>query len=86
MPRHDKQLAGHDTRTHLNIEQGAWSAAKRIAYPRANLEHAAASVANIMQGAMLVTLLGLMHVATTTPEVSLLGIHPLSFALPVAYV
>lgn len=66
--------------------QTAFLAIADLAYQRANLEHAAASAANIMQGAMLVTLLALILVAMTTPEVSVWGVHPVSVLLPIAYV
>lgn len=66
--------------------QTAFLAIADLAYPRANLEHAAASAANIMQGAMLVSLLALILVAMTTPEVSVWGVHPVSILLLIAYV
>jgi cation:H+ antiporter len=66
--------------------QTAFLAVADITYPRANLEHAAASAANIMQGAMLVSLLALILIAMTTPEVTLWAVHPVSLVLPVAYV
>lgn len=66
--------------------QTAFLAIADLAYPRANLEHAAASAANIMQAAMLVSLLALILVAMTTPEISLWGVHPVSVLLPTAYV
>lgn len=66
--------------------QTAFLAIADLAYPRANLEHAAASAANIMQGAMLVSLLGLILVAMSAPEIALWGVHPVSILLPTAYV
>ncbi|MBT0961568.1 sodium:calcium antiporter [Denitromonas iodatirespirans] len=66
--------------------QTAFLAIADLTYPRANLEHAAASAANIMQGAMLVSLLALILVAMTTPEIALWGVHPVSVLLPAAYV
>lgn len=47
-----------------------------IAYRRANLEHAAASPANLTQGALLVTLLAIPLLAMSGPDVTLLGVHP----------
>lgn len=38
-------------------------------YRRANLEHAAASVANLIQGTLLITLLSLPLLAIATPEI-----------------
>jgi cation:H+ antiporter len=66
--------------------QTAFLAIADITYRRANLEHAAASVANVMMCAFLVTLLGLILAAMSAPEVAVLGLHPVSFALPLAYV
>lgn len=57
-----------------------------IAHRRANLEHAAASVENLLQAALLATLLAVPIVAMATPEVHLLGIHPASFVLLLGYV
>jgi cation:H+ antiporter len=56
-----------------------------ILYPKANLEHAAASVANLAQGTLLVTLLALPLLAMAAPPISLGGLHPVSIALPLAY-
>lgn len=66
--------------------QTAFLAIADITYLRANLEHAAASAANIMQGAMLVSMLALILIAMTTPEISVWSVHPVSLVLPVAYV
>ena len=66
--------------------QTAFLAIADITYRRANLEHAAASVANMMQGALLVAMLGLILAGMSGPEVSVFGLHPVSLFLPVAYV
>jgi len=66
--------------------QTAFLAIADITYARANLEHAAASAVNIMQGALLVVMLGIILVGMTTPEVTLFGLHPISLILPAAYV
>ncbi len=66
--------------------QTAFLAVADIAYPRANLEHAAASVANLLQGTLLVSLLAIPLLATTSPEVNLFAIHPASIALIATYV
>lgn len=57
-----------------------------IVYPKANLEHAAASAANLSQGTLLITLLSLPLMAMAIPQVSLWNIHPASYVLPIAYV
>jgi cation:H+ antiporter len=49
-----------------------------LAYRRANLEHAAASVTNMINGALLVALLALPLLAATGPPVALFGVHPAS--------
>lgn len=66
--------------------QTAFLAIADITYARANLEHAAASAENIMQGALLVVMLGIILVGMTTPEVTVFGMHPASLVLPAAYV
>lgn len=47
-----------------------------LAYRRANLEHAAASVPNLMQAALLTSMLALVLLGTLLPGVTLWGIHP----------
>lgn len=56
--------------------QTAFLAVADITYRRANLEHAAASTANMMQGSLLVTLLAIVLVGAYSPEVTLWDIHP----------
>ena len=56
-----------------------------ITYRKANLEHAAASIENLMQGALLSTMLAVPLIAMAGPQVSILGIHPASVALAAAY-
>lgn len=65
--------------------QTAFLAIADIAYTQANLEHAAASAANLSQGTLLVSLLALPLLAMSSPEFSIAGIHPVSVVLPVAY-
>lgn len=47
-----------------------------MVYRKANLEHAAASTANLTQTALLIALLVIPLIAMTTPPVSFWGIHP----------
>ena len=47
-----------------------------FAYRPANLEHAAASEPNMMQNALLITLLALILLATSVPEVTFWQVHP----------
>lgn len=56
-----------------------------VVYQRANLEHAAASTANLAQSALLICLLSLLLVAPYVPEYTLLGVHPATFVLFAGY-
>lgn len=49
-----------------------------MVYRRANLEHAAASVPNMMQTALLICLLALILLAPYLPAVTVWGIHPVT--------
>lgn len=55
-------------------------------YRKANLEHAAASIENLLQGALLVVMLGIPLLAIGSPVIDVWGIHPLSVVLVLAYV
>jgi len=52
---------------------------------RANLEHAAASVENLIQAALLMTLLAIPLLANSGPDFTVFAIHPASIVLPSAY-
>ncbi len=54
-------------------------------YREANLEHAAASTTNLVQCALLLALLAVPLLAMSLPAVSLLGVHPASVVLVVAW-
>lgn len=45
---------------------------------RVNLEHAAASIGNLMQGTLLLCLLSLILVAAFSPDFTLWGVHPIT--------
>ncbi len=66
--------------------QTAFLAVADLFYRRANLEHAAASAANLMQGALLVTLMAVILVGAFSPPVSVFGIHPATPLLFGAYI
>lgn len=66
--------------------QTTFLAVADLLYRRANLEHAAASEANLAQAAVLVVLLCLPLLAGFTPAGAVLGVHPASVVLVVAYV
>lgn len=56
-----------------------------VTYRRANLEHAAASEANLQQGALLLTMLAIALVCMATPELMIGWLHPGSVVLILAY-
>lgn len=66
--------------------QTAFLAVADVTYRKANLEHAAADLANIFQSVTLIVLLTLPLLARTAPEVTLLAVHPVSLVIPVVYV
>ncbi len=66
--------------------QTAFLAIADISYRKANLEHAAASIANLVQGTLLMSLLAIPLLATASPQVSLWGIHPATIILISAYI
>ncbi|ROO24952.1 cation transporter [Salinisphaera orenii MK-B5] len=57
-----------------------------VVYRRANLEHAAASIANLAQAALLLGLLSLLLIGAYSPDVHWFGVHPITPILFVAYV
>lgn len=57
-----------------------------IIYKRVNLEHAAASFANLMYGVLLIGLLSVVLVGFSGPEVSVLQVHPLSVLMLIIYI
>lgn len=66
--------------------QTAFLAVTDIVYRKANLEHAAADLANIFQAIVLIVLLTLPLIASTQPEFTVFAIHPVSLVIPVIYV
>ncbi|WP_328984222.1 sodium:calcium antiporter [Thiorhodovibrio winogradskyi] len=56
-----------------------------LVYRRANLEHAAASVPNLSNGALLCALLALPLMAALAPEMALWGVHPASGVMLAMY-
>ena len=56
-----------------------------LSYRQSNLEHAAASVTNLMQGILLIGLLSLVLIGHAGPEAACWHIHPLSFFIIVLY-
>lgn len=66
--------------------QTAFLVVADLVYRRANLEHAAASVPNMINGALLCALLSLPLMAAAAPEVTLWQIHPASLVMVAIYV
>jgi cation:H+ antiporter len=56
-----------------------------MAYRGVNLEHAAASIENLVQGALLAILLAIPLAAMASPSVTLFGVHPASLLLVLTY-
>ncbi|MGC3873907.1 sodium:calcium antiporter [Halomonas sp. GXIMD04776] len=57
-----------------------------VAHRRANLEHAAASIGNLMQGTLLLCLLSLLLIGRFSPEVTFWNVHPITPLLFIGYV
>jgi cation:H+ antiporter len=66
--------------------QTAFLALADATYRRANLEHAAASLANLLQALLLIALVAVVLLAVAAPDVSALGVHPATAVLPAVYV
>lgn len=56
-----------------------------LSYRRANLEHAAASVGNMMQGTLAIVLLTMPILAVVMPKSQLFSFHPISLLMFAAY-
>lgn len=65
--------------------QTVWLAIADLVYRRGNLEHAAASLDNLLQAVILMALLAVPVVAYATPELRWGWIHPMTLLIPVAY-
>lgn len=67
------------------VGQTAFLAVADILYRRANLEHAAASITNLIQSAMLIVLLSVPLLAESLPSVTVAGVHPATIILFLLY-
>ena len=65
--------------------QTVWLAVADLLYRRANLEHAAASLENVLQALILVALLSVPVIAYATPDLRWGWIHPATLLIPVFY-
>lgn len=66
--------------------QTAFLALADVLHRKINLEHAAADLSNVFQGALLMLMLGLPLFALTGPDVAIFGVHPVSILLVAIYV
>lgn len=67
------------------VGQTAFLAVADVLYRRANLEHAAASITNLIQSGMLIVLLSVPLLAETLPSITVAGIHPATCVLFLVY-
>lgn len=65
--------------------QTVWLAIADLVYRRVNLEHAAASLQNVLQSVLLVAMLAVPVVAYATPTLTVGWIHPLTLLIPLLY-
>ncbi|HKJ72173.1 MAG TPA: sodium:calcium antiporter [Gammaproteobacteria bacterium] len=65
--------------------QTAFLAVADLAYRKANLEHAAASLGNLVWGVLLILLLAAILVAMAGPPLAIAGVHPVTPLLLAAY-
>lgn len=56
-----------------------------ISYSKANLEHASASLTNLMQGVLLIGLLSLVLLGVYSPDITVFNVHPLSIGIIIVY-
>lgn len=57
-----------------------------LVYRKANLEHAAALVGNLIQGTLLIVLIAISLTAASLPPMAIYGINPATIVLIVAYI
>ena len=67
------------------VVQTAFLAIADLTYRRANLEHATASLPNLVQAAVLVALLSLVGIALAAPTLTVGPVHVMTFILPALY-
>ncbi|WP_345770526.1 sodium:calcium antiporter [Blastococcus saxobsidens] len=65
--------------------QTVWLAIADLLYRRVNLEHAAASLQNVLQSVLLIAMLAVPVVAYATPDLRLGWIHPMTLLIPALY-
>jgi cation:H+ antiporter len=65
--------------------QTTFLAVADMIYRRVNLEHAAASVPNLLQSVILIMMVSTVLFARGTPDFTILGVHPVTILLLVTY-
>ncbi|MGY2003898.1 sodium:calcium antiporter [Blastococcus sp. SYSU DS1024] len=65
--------------------QTVWLAIADLLYRRVNLEHAAASLQNVLQSVLLSAMLAVPVIAYATPDLRLGWIHPMTLLIPLLY-
>ena len=65
--------------------QTVWLAIADLLYRRVNLEHAAASLQNVLQSVLLIAMLAIPVIAYATPDLRLGWIHPMTLLIPALY-
>ncbi|UFU01686.1 hypothetical protein LQF12_09110 [Ruania suaedae] len=65
--------------------QTVWLAIADLVYRRVNLEHAAASLQNVLQSVLLLALLAVPVIAYATPTLMVGWVHVLTLAIPLLY-
>ncbi|WP_440947375.1 sodium:calcium antiporter [Methanosarcina sp. T3] len=68
------------------LAQTTFLALADISYKKANLEHAAASYPNLMQGTLLIIMLSFILLVTFAPELSVGGTNPASILMIIGYI
>ena len=66
--------------------QTVWLAIADLVYRRTNLEHAGASLENILQALLLMAMLSLPVIAVATPDLAWGWVHPISLLIPPLYI
>ncbi len=66
--------------------QTVFLAVADVVHTRANLEHVAASLENILQGTLLVVLLTVPILAMSSPQMSFWGVHPATLLMFLTYI
>lgn len=66
--------------------QTVFLAVADIVYRRANLEHASASLTSLMQGVLLILMLGFVIFVMAAPSLTVVSIHPASLVLLLIYI